>query len=314
MAEKKTLVVVLGPTASGKTDVAIRLAKYFNTEIISADSRQFYHEIPIGTAAPTAQQLAAVSHHFVGNLSLNDDYNVSRFEQEVMALLKDKFRMHDLVILTGGSGLYIDAVCKGIDQLPDPDLAIRKELQERWQKMGVSALQQQLQQLDPEFYEQVDKKNPKRLMRALEVCLQTGRKYSEMRQNTPQMRDFRILKIGLNLPREQLYDRINQRTDLMMESGWLEEAKSVSSFRHLNALNTVGYKELFAYFDGKLTLEEAIEKIKTNTRRYAKRQLTWFRKDKDIHWFPPEEEKVIFQYVQSVLVNDSKMSDGRNYI
>jgi len=300
MATKKTLVVVLGPTAAGKTDVAIRLAQQLNTEIISADSRQFYREIPLGTAAPSKEQLTLVPHYFVGNLSLQQDYNVSQYENEVLLLLENKFREHDVMILTGGSGLYIDAVCKGIDQLPDPDPEIRKSLQEKWQQQGITALQKQLQQLDPEFYGQVDRQNPKRLLRALEVCLQTGKKYSELRKNNPQERDFRILKIGLNLPREQLYDRINRRVDSMMKNGWLEEAESMFPFCHLNALNTVGYKELFAFLEGKMTLDEAVEKIKTSTRRYAKRQLTWFKKDKDVRWFSPEEEEAIFQYVQSV--------------
>ncbi len=303
MAEKKILVVVLGPTASGKTDVAIRLAKYFDTEIISADSRQFYREIPLGTAAPSKEQLTLVPHHFVGNLSLQQDYNVSQYEKEVLELLKIRFRELDVMIMTGGSGLYVDAVCKGIDQLPDPDPEIRKSLQKKWQQLGITALQQQLQQLDPEFYEQVDRQNPKRLLRALEVCLQTGKKYSELRKNNPQERNFRILKIGLNLPREQLYDRINHRVDGMMEEGWLEEAKSVLPFRHLNALNTVGYKELFTFLEGKMTLDEAVEKIKTSTRRYAKRQLTWFKKDKDIHWFSPED-KEIRQFVEEFLAKN----------
>ncbi len=301
MATKKILVVVLGPTAAGKTDAAIHLAQQLNTEIISADSRQFYREIPLGTAAPSKEQLALVPHHFVGNLSLQQDYNVSQYEKEVLELLNTKFCELDVMIMTGGSGLYIDAVCKGIDQLPDPDPEIRKSLQKKWQQLGITALQQQLQQLDPEFYEQVDRQNPKRLLRALEVCLQTGKKYSELRKNNPQERNFRILKIGLSLPREQLYDRINHRVDGMMEEGWLEEAKSVLPFRHLNALNTVGYKELFTYFDGKLTLEEAIEKIKTNTRRYAKRQLTWFRKDKEVHWFSPGDGETILQFVKETL-------------
>ena len=295
---KKTLVVVLGPTAVGKTDIAIRLAQQLNTEIISADSRQLYREIPLGTAAPSKEQLASVPHHFVGNLSLQQNYNVSQYENEVLALLENKFRVYDVMVMTGGSGLYIDAVCRGIDQLPDPEPEIRETLQQKWQQKGISVLQQQLQQLDPEFYEQVDRQNPKRLMRAIEVCLQTGRKYSELRQNNPQTRNFRILKVGLNLPREQLYDRINRRTDVMMNNGWIEEAESVFPFRHLNALNTVGYKELFAFLEGKMSLEKAVEKIKTNTRRYAKRQLTWFRKDKEIHWFSPEDEEAILQFVK----------------
>ena len=301
MATKKTLVVVLGPTAAGKTQIAIQLARQLNTEIISADSRQFYREIPLGTAAPSKEQLASVPHHFVGNLSLQQDFNVSRYENEVLALLEKKFQEHNVMILTGGSGLYIDAVCKGIDPLPDPDPEIRRDLQKTWQHSGIEGLQQQLQQLDPEFYEQVDRQNPKRLMRAIEVCLQTGRKFSELRQNNPQKRNFQIFKIGLNLPRKQLYARINQRTDLMMEKGWLEEAKSVFPFRHLNALNTMGYKELFAFLEGKIILEKAVEKIKTNTRRYAKRQITWFGKDKDIQWFSPDDMEEIIQAVQSFL-------------
>ena len=300
MAKKKTLVVVLGPTAVGKTDIAIRLAKELHTEIISADSRQLYLEIPIGTAAPAAGLLAAVPHHFTGILSLRQDYNISQYEKEVLALLRQKFREHDVMIMCGGSGLYIDAVCKGIDRLPDSDPVLRRNLQEKWQQQGIVALQEQLKSLDPEYYAQVDRQNHKRLMRAIEVCLQTGKKYSELRLNKPQKRDFNILKIGLQLPREMLFERINRRTETMMDNGWLEEAKKVLPFRKQNALNTVGYKELFAYLDGKLTLEEAIEKVKTNTRRYAKRQLTWFKKDKEIHWFSPEEEG-IWKFVKESL-------------
>jgi len=299
MVKKKTLIVVLGPTASGKTGVAISLAKHFGTEIISADSRQFYREIPIGTAAPTPQQLSEVPHHFVGNLSLNEDYNVSRFERDVLALLKKKFQKQDIMIMAGGSGLYIDAVCLGIDNLPDPDPELRGILQRKWQEQGIEALQQQLQQLDPDYYVQMDRMNPKRLMRAIEVCLQTGKKYSELRLNKPVKRNFNILKIGLNLPRQELFDRIHRRTDNMFSLGWMEEAKSVLPYRHTNALNTVGYKELFAYFDGVLSLAEAIEKIKTNTRRYAKRQLTWFNRDPEIQWFPADDERKILEFVVS---------------
>ena len=298
MATKKTLVVVLGPTAVGKTDVAIHLARQLEAEIISADSRQFYREIPIGTAAPTAQQLAIVPHHFIGNLSLGEDYNISRFEQEVLALLNQKFRKLDFMVMTGGSGLYIDAVCKGIDRLPDADPVLREKLQKEWEHQGIEVLQKKLQELDPEYYAGVDRQNPKRLMRAIEVCLQTGRKYSELRLNKTRERDFRILKIGLNLPREVLFARINQRAEKMLSNGWLTEAETVLPYRHVNALNTVGYKELFAFFDKKITLEEAITKIKVNTRRYAKRQLTWFRKDKAIHWFSPDDENEIFQFVK----------------
>ncbi len=301
MAGNKTLVVVLGPTASGKTGVAVRLAQHLYTEIISADSRQFYREIPIGTAAPDAGQLSAATHHFVGNLSLVEDYNVSQYENEVLDLLERKFREYDVMILSGGSGLYIDAVCRGIDTLPDADPILRKKLQDKWQKLGIKSLQEQLKSLDPEYYAVVDRQNHKRLLRAIEVCLQTGVKYSELRLNKPQKRNFRVLKIGLNLPREQLFTRINQRTDTMLSLGWIEEARMVLPFRDKNALNTVGYKELFAFFDGKMTWEEAVRKIKTNTRRYAKRQLTWFRKDKRIHWFSPEDEEAILRFVKETL-------------
>jgi tRNA dimethylallyltransferase len=299
MTKQKTLVVILGPTASGKTGVAIEVAQHFHTEIISADSRQFYREIPIGTAAPTQEQLAAVPHHFVGNLSLKDDYNVSRFEQEVLRLLEEKFTEHDVMVMAGGSGLYIDAVCKGIDNLPDPDPVLRQKLQQQWEQEGIEALQQQLKTLDPAYFEQVDRNNPKRLMRAIEVCVQTGKSYSELRLNRPAKRNFHILKIGLNMPREELFARIARRTVQMLQSGWLEEARRVLPFRAQNALNTVGYKELFAYLDGKTTWEETVEKIKTSTRRYAKRQLTWFKRDAAIHWFSPEERARILALVSS---------------
>ncbi len=289
----------MGPTASGKTGMAIRLAKFLNTEIISADSRQFYREIPIGTAAPTAEQLQAVLHHFVGNLSLEEEYNVSRFERDVLKLLEQKFQRHDAMVMAGGSGLYIDAVCKGIDALPDPDPQLRQALEEQWRQQGISTLQQQLEKLDPAYYAVVDRQNPKRLMRAIEVCLQTGKKYSELRLNRPAQRDFGILKIGLNLPRQELFERIHRRTDQMLAEGWLEEARKVWPYRNRNALNTVGYKELFAFLDGKMTWEETVEKIKTNTRRYAKRQLTWFKRDGDIRWFSPDDTEAVFSFVRA---------------
>jgi len=286
MVKKPLLIAIVGPTASGKTDVAIRLAKQFNTEIISADSRQFYKEIPLGTAAPDIHQLAEVKHHFIGHLSIFDDYNVARYEKEVLNLLNEKFTQMPVMIMVGGSGLYIDAVCKGIDDLPDPDEQLRKDLDEKLQKQGIEILQQELKLLDPEYYKVVDLKNPKRLIRALEICLQTGKKYSDLRQNRPAKRNFNILKIGLKTDRKTLFERIEKRTDNMMKNGWLEEAKSVYPYRNLNSLNTVGYKELFKYLEGEWNLEFAVEKIKTNTRRYAKRQITWFNKDKDIFWFP----------------------------
>ena len=282
--KKPTLLVIAGPTASGKTDIAIKLAKHFNTEIISADSRQFYKEIPLGTAAPTQSQLDEVKHHFVGNLSIFDDYNVSQYEKDVLKLLDDLFKKHNIVIMAGGSGLYIDAVCKGIDELPDPDPLLRKELNERFENEGIISLQKELETLDPEYFEVVDKKNPKRLMRAIEVCRQTGKKYSELRKNKPAPRNFDIIKTAIDIDRKTLFERIENRTDIMLENGWLEEAEAVYPFRHLNSLNTVGFKELFKYISGEWTLELATEKIKTNTRRYAKRQITWFKKDRDIIW------------------------------
>ena len=297
--ENKTLIVLLGPTASGKTDLAVALAQHFKTEIISADSRQFYKELPIGTAAPTIEQLALVKHHFVGQLSVRDNYNVFRFEQDVLKLLEEAFQSHDVFVMVGGSGLYIDAVCNGIDDLPDPDPVLRDSLKKLLEEQGIEALQEKLKALDPDYFKNVDLNNSKRLMRAIEVCVQTGKPYSKQRLNKGKERPFNILKIGLDVPREILNQRINQRTDEMMKSGWIEEAKAVFPIRHLNALNTVGYKELFKYFDGDWTLDQATEKIKTSTRRYAKRQMTWFRKDKSIHWFEPGKVEEIIGFCQS---------------
>ncbi|HDO27536.1 MAG TPA: tRNA (adenosine(37)-N6)-dimethylallyltransferase MiaA [Bacteroidetes bacterium] len=297
-ATSKNLIVVSGPTASGKTDVAIALAKSLNTEIISADSRQFYREIPIGTTAPDAHQLAEVKHYFVGHLSVKDDYNVSRFENDVLQLLKNLFRTTDAVIMVGGSGLYIDAVCKGIDELPDPDDKLRNRLNELFETKGIEALKKKLQTLDPEYYRQVDLNNPKRLMRAIEVCLQTGKPYSEQRLNRPKKRDFNIIKIGMDVPREVLNEHIGHRTHLMLDKGWLEEARQVYPLRKYNALNTVGYKELFKYFDGEWDLDTATQKIITNTCRYAKRQMTWFRKDTEITWFAPSETDRMIGFIK----------------
>ena len=295
----KTLLVILGPTASGKTGLAIDLAKQIKTEIISADSRQFYQEIPKGTAAPNSEQLKSIPHHFVGQLSISDDYNVSRYEQEVISLLEEKFKTQDTIIMVGGSGLYIDAVCNGIDDLPDPDEKLRSRLNALFAKEGIEALQFKLKELDPVFYSQVDLNNPKRLMRAIEVCMQTGKPYSSQRLQTKKSRDFNILKIGLEIPRDELYMRINRRTDEMIKNDWLEEARSVYPYKHLNSLNTVGFKELFKYINGEWDLDFALEKIKTNTRRYAKRQMTWFKKDKEIHWFSPDDRENIFSFLSS---------------
>jgi len=293
-SKKKYLIIVTGPTAIGKTAFSIQLAQHFNTEIISADSRQFYREMHIGTASPDPEELAAVKHHFIGNLSIHDDYNVARYEEEALALSHKLFEKHDVLILTGGSGLYIDAVCKGIDDLPDHDPILRKQLKAELSVIGIEKFAEKLKSLDPEYYEVVDLNNPNRLLRAIEVCLQTAETYTSLRKNTAKERPFETIKIGLNTEREHLFKRISDRVDKMIEDGLLEEVKSLSPHRSNNALNTVGYKELFTYLDGDVSLERAIEKIKTNTRRYAKRQLTWFKRDPNIHWFTTEDiEKVL---------------------
>jgi len=293
-----TLIVVLGPTAVGKTKTAIILAKHFDTEIISADSRQFYRELKIGTATPSPQELAAVKHHFIGHLSISDYYNVSRFETDVLRLLDKLFVNHRYVIMTGGSGLYIDAVCRGIDDLPDPEPELRDKIKNWYSEKGISFLQEKLKKLDPEYFEKVDKANPNRLMRAIEVCLSTGQTFTSLRRNTPRERDFNIIKIGLNRPREELFENIARRTDQMIQDGLVEEVKSLTAFRHTNALNTVGYREIFDFTDGKISLEQAVENIKTNTRRYAKRQLTWFKRDGGTEWFLPEQIQKIIQYIE----------------
>ncbi len=295
---KKFLILVVGPTASGKTTLSVKLAKHLGTEIISADSRQFYKEIAIGTAAPEPSSLQHVPHHFVGHLSIFDEYNVAHFEQDVLAMLSKLFKITSVVIMSGGSGLYIDAVCKGIDKLPDSDPKLRKKLEDKFKTEGIEAIQFQLRHLDPEYYNLVDIKNPKRLMRAIEICLQSGEKYSDLRHNKPKKRAFEIIKVGLELPRKELFNRINRRADQMLIKGWVDEAKAVFPYCKLNALNTLGFKELFTYLEGKCSLDFALEKIKTNTRRYAKRQLTWFKKDKEIHWFKPTDTKEIISFVE----------------
>lgn len=272
-------MVIGGPTAVGKTAFAIETAKQYHTEIISADSRQFYKEMRIGTSFPTAEELAQVQHHFVGQLSIGDYYSISKFEQDVLHLLPSLFAKSPVVVMTGGSGLYLDAVCKGIDDLPDPDLEIRQQVIDLFENEGIDALRSRLKHLDPVFYSTNDIANQKRMMRALEVCLQTGKPYSEWLTQGTKKRDFSIVKYYLNRPREILFDRINRRVDKMIEEGLVEEAKGLYPHRHLNSLNTVGYKELFNYFEGLCTLDEAIEKIKVNTRRYAKRQITWFKRE-----------------------------------
>lgn len=297
MNKNGTLIVIVGPTAVGKSSVAISIAKKYAAEIISADSRQFYKEIPLGTAAPAKDEMQAVGHHFVGNLSVSDYFNVSMFEKQVLKLLENKFQKKKVMLMVGGSGLYIDAVCKGIDDLPDADEKIRLRLNKLYEEEGLKAIQQKLKQLDPEYYAQLDLNNPKRIIRALEVSVQTGKPYSAQRKGITEERPFNIIKIGLEMPREQLIERINLRLDKMIADGWIDEAVNVLPFKGHNALNTVGYKELFKYLEKEWTLEMAIEKIKINTRRYAKRQMTWFKRDKEIEWFAPDELEKIMNLV-----------------
>lgn len=295
------LVVLLGPTGVGKTDLCIRLADTFHVPIINADSRQIFAEIPIGTAAPTKEQLARVKHYFVGTHHLQDYYSASMFEQDALNIIQNEFLSHPCALMSGGSMMYIDAVCNGIDDIPTVDDQTRTWMKRRLAEEGLPALVQELKELDPEHYAVVDKQNPRRVVHALEICHMTGKTYTSFRTNSKKERPFRILKIGLNRPREELYDRINRRVDQMMADGWLDEARNVYPLRHLNALNTVGYKELFLYFDGTWSLEEAVERIKGNTRRYMRKQLTWFKRDPEIHWFTPDETDEIVALVKAEL-------------
>lgn len=284
----KKLIIVTGPTASGKTATAVKLAQRLNTEVISADSRQFYREMSIGTAAPTLEEMNHVPHHFIGNLSVIDPYDVFRYLTEVKKLLGHLFLKQDVVVMAGGSGLYIDAVCRGISSLPDADPGLRNSLNQELNETGIDSMRNRLKFLDPVYYSSVDLANPKRLIRAMEVCIQTGKPYSSFLQTKTLVPDFQILMTGLNMPREELRNRISIRTEQMISGGLIEEVRSLLPFRHLNSLNTVGYKEIFLFLDGKYSLDEAIEKIKTNTWRYAKKQLTWFARYPEIQWFHPE--------------------------
>lgn len=275
----------MGPTAIGKTALSIGLAKAFETHIISADSRQFYREMQIGTAAPDQEELKAAPHHFIQHISIQDNYSVGDFEREATERINKLFRSHQILILTGGSGLYVKSILEGLDDFPDVDPSIRNDLNTIHREKGMHPLQDKLKQLDPQTYNQIDIENPHRVIRALEICLGTGRAYSSFLQKEKSGKDFIVIKIGLTAPREEIYARINRRVDLMMENGLLEEARRLLPYKHLNALNTVGYKELFVFLEGKCSLEEAVEEIKKNTRRFAKRQLTWFRREENIHWF-----------------------------
>ena len=293
----KNLLVLIGPTGVGKTELSLQLAERYDLSVINADSRQLYRGLPIGTAAPTSDELQRVKHYFVQELSLEDYYSAARYEEEVLALLDELFCTHDVALLSGGSMLYIDAVCKGIDELPTVDATLRASLIERYRDEGLDSLRRELELLDPDYCRQADLKNPKRIIHALEICYMTGKPYSSLRTQSVKKRPFHILKIGLQRERSELYERIGRRVDAMMEAGLLEEARALYPMRHLNALNTVGYKELFAFLDGECTQAEAVEKIKRNTRVYSRKQMTWFKRDPSVHWFHPNDREALFRYV-----------------
>lgn len=293
----KNLIVLIGPTGVGKTELSLRIAEKYGAEIISSDSRQIYKNIPIGTAAATEEQMARVPHHFVGFLELTEYFSAYRFEDEVMAFLENYFAAHDNALMTGGSMMYIDAVCKGIDEMPSVDPGVREEVIAEYKEKGLDHMLARLKELDPEYYDIVDRNNPKRVIHGVEICLTTGNTFTSYRSNTIKKRPFNIIKIGLIREREELYSRINQRVDEMIEAGLIDEVKSVSEYKNLNALNTVGYKEIFKYLDGEWTLDFAIEKIKQNSRIYSRKQMTWFRKDDTIKWFNPEDEASIMEYI-----------------
>ncbi|WP_317163391.1 tRNA (adenosine(37)-N6)-dimethylallyltransferase MiaA [Mucilaginibacter arboris] len=294
---KKVLLVVAGPTAAGKTALAIQLAKYFKTEILSADSRQFYKEMSIGTAKPSAEELAAVPHHFIGSHSITDRFSVADFEKAALEKLAELYQKHDVAIIVGGSGLYLQAVEQGFDEIPEADLQERERWNQLYEQQGLEYLQQQLKILDPEYYQKVDVQNPQRIIRALEVSSSTGKTFSSFLTKIKKERPFKIIKIGINPNRKILYDMINRRVDLMVENGLIEEVKQLLPYQHLNALKTVGYKELFEAFNNNLPVKEALEKIKQNTRHFAKRQITWFKKDEEIKWFDSADVKPVLDYI-----------------
>jgi tRNA dimethylallyltransferase len=294
----KNLVVIVGPTGIGKTLAGINIARHFSTEIVSADSRQIFRELTIGTAVPFVEELSMVKHYFIHSHSIHENYNASRFENEAMDLLDKLFLKYDTVVMVGGSMLYIDAVCKGIDTMPDADPKIREQLKNRLVAEGIESLRLQLKNLDPEYYRKVDLKNPVRIIHALEICLMTGKTYSSFRLNPNKKRSFGIIKIGLDTDRARLHNQINQRVDKMVKAGLENEAREVSRFKNLTALNTVGYREWFDFFDEKTTREKAIELIKRNSRRYARKQLTWFRNDKSVQWFEPQQINDIIAFTE----------------
>lgn len=302
--KNKTLIIITGPTGVGKTEATLRIAEHFNVPVINADSRQIFSEIPIGTAAPTAQQQRRVPHYFVGNYHLEDYYSASLYEQDVLNLINSQDT--SISLLSGGSMMYIDAVCKGIDDIPTIRPEIREEMMRRLELEGLEEMCNLLRKLDPEHWEIVDRKNPRRVLHALEICIQTGKTYTSFRSNTTKERPFNIIKIGLNRDRNELYDRINQRVLNMIDEGMIKEALSVYPKRTLNSLNTVGYKEMFEYLDGLTTLDEAIFKIQSNTRKYARKQLTWYKKDNDLQWFNPDNVEEILKYISTIVSYTSK--------
>lgn len=303
-SKRGTLIVVVGPTGSGKSALAVELAKHYGAPVISTDSRQFYRGLPIGTAQPTAEEQAAAKHYFIADREVEDDFNCGKYEAEALVLLERLFAENDYVVAVGGSGLYVKALCEGMDDLPDADQELRAELKRRLENDGIAALAEELKRLDPLYASEVDICNPARVMRALEVCITTGRPYSEQRSGVAAERPFNIVKVGTDMPRDVLYERINRRVDAMIADGLVEEARRVYPKRHLNALQTVGYREMFDYFDGESTLEEAVELIKRNSRRYAKRQLTWFRRDDSIGWFSPSNLEPIIEFIDNKILQN----------
>ena len=299
MNDKKTLIVLIGPTGVGKTDLSIKIAEKYDSPIISADSRQLYSDLKIGTAAPTEEYLKRVKHYFVGTLKLTDYYSAAQYESEVISLLEELFKTNDTILLTGGSMMYIDAICKGIDDIPTVDNETRQMMMEKYEKEGLERLCAELKLLDPEYYSIVDLKNPKRVIHALEICYMTGKTYTSFRTGNRKQRPFDIIKIGLCRDREELYDRINKRVDIMINDGLVDEVKSVYQYKNLNSLNTVGYKEIIQYLEGNCTLEFAIEKIKQNSRIYSRKQMTWFKRDNEIKWFHPDREEEIMEYIEA---------------
>ncbi|UCG28261.1 MAG: tRNA (adenosine(37)-N6)-dimethylallyltransferase MiaA [Bacteroidales bacterium] len=305
----KSLIVITGPTGIGKSRIAISVGKHFQTQIISADSRQIYREMKIGTAVPPDDQLREVKHHFIGTKSIHEYYNASMFEAEVMDLLEELYETRNILLLAGGSGLYLDAVTKGIDDIPSVDPEIRKTLKEKFDDEGIESLRRQLKILDPEYYGQVDLRNHKRILKAIEISIVSGRPYSSYLTRQSKKRNFNTLKIGLTIERDRLYDTINKRVDQMIRNGLIDEARLLFKYKGLNALNSVGYSELFDYFENKISLEEAINLIKRNSRRYAKRQISWFSRDKEITWFHPDNTEQIISFIEENIVNNKSTNE-----